>query len=300
MLPELSAASVRTRSEGETRETRARSTTSPRTAAVALEGHPAADRRRAVAQEAADAARARRHRRAARRCGRLRGDVAAARPVPADDRARDRPARRRGRRDQEGDLRSRRPARVRVVERRERAVRQLPRHQGRALRRRARDGARDDAALRRQARRHAGRPRPAQAARGVPPPHAAGPHEDHRRLHVEQGRRSPGTRAARTRARRSRSTSTRSRSSAPARWRCPTSVIETWVAKNGSLKLRASRTRRVGPERFEVKGLVEVFDRSTARRRSHDSSRRSPSATSSCAIGRMLCLLEACDLARPA
>ncbi len=35
---------------------------------------------------------------------------------------------------------------------------------------------------------------------------------------------------------------------------------DSWIAKHGSLKLRASRTRRVGPERFEVKGLVELFD----------------------------------------
>ena len=37
-------------------------------------------------------------------------------------------------------------------------------------------------------------------------------------------------------------------------------VTDSWLAKHGSLKLRASRTRRVGPERFEVKGLVELFD----------------------------------------
>src|SRR5204863_4808698 len=30
--------------------------------------------------------------------------------------------------------------------------------------------------------------------------------------------------------------------------------IEAWIARNATLRLRAARTRRVGPERFEVKG----------------------------------------------
>ncbi|HEU4612818.1 MAG TPA: protein kinase, partial [Kofleriaceae bacterium] len=37
-------------------------------------------------------------------------------------------------------------------------------------------------------------------------------------------------------------------------------VVDAWLAKHGKDKLRASRTRRVGPERFEVKGLVELFE----------------------------------------
>ena len=36
--------------------------------------------------------------------------------------------------------------------------------------------------------------------------------------------------------------------------------IEAWIARNATLRLRATRTRRVGPERFEVKGLVELCD----------------------------------------
>lgn len=77
-------------------------------------------------------------------------------------------------------------------------------------------------------------------------------------------------------------------------------VVDTWVAKHGGMRLRASRTRRVGPERFEVKGLVEMFELLdgknsvngiVARAENHDEKLRS---------ARMLCLLEACDLARPA
>jgi hypothetical protein len=76
--------------------------------------------------------------------------------------------------------------------------------------------------------------------------------------------------------------------------------VDTWVAKNRSLKLRAARTRRVGPERFEVKGLVEMFDGLDGKadvgtlvdaRANRDEKLRT---------ARMLCLLEACDLARPA
>jgi serine/threonine-protein kinase len=76
-------------------------------------------------------------------------------------------------------------------------------------------------------------------------------------------------------------------------------VVDAWVAKHGKDKLRASRTRRVGPERFEVKGLTELFDlldgkltvnALVERARGEDKIR----------IARMLCLLEACDLARAA
>ncbi|MBA3457548.1 MAG: protein kinase [Deltaproteobacteria bacterium] len=75
--------------------------------------------------------------------------------------------------------------------------------------------------------------------------------------------------------------------------------IESWIAKNGSLKLRASRTRRVGPERFEVKGLVQLCDLLDGKRSVADLVEAEPERTERLKIGRMLCLLEACDLARP-
>jgi hypothetical protein len=76
--------------------------------------------------------------------------------------------------------------------------------------------------------------------------------------------------------------------------------IETWVAKHGSLKLRASRTRRVGPERFEVKDLVDLNDSLDGKRSIGDLVEAQPTRDDRLKMGRMLCLLEACDLARPA
>ncbi|MFT3696568.1 MAG: hypothetical protein QM831_25740 [Kofleriaceae bacterium] len=77
-------------------------------------------------------------------------------------------------------------------------------------------------------------------------------------------------------------------------------VTDSWIAKNGGLRLRASRTRRVGPERFEVKGLVEMFDTLDGKRSVGDLVEASPERDEQLRVGRMLCLLEACDLARPA
>jgi hypothetical protein len=77
-------------------------------------------------------------------------------------------------------------------------------------------------------------------------------------------------------------------------------VIDSWVAKNSSLKLRASRARRVGPERFEVKGLVELFDSLDGRTSIGDLVEARPDREERQRTARMLCLLEACDLARPA
>jgi eukaryotic-like serine/threonine-protein kinase len=77
-------------------------------------------------------------------------------------------------------------------------------------------------------------------------------------------------------------------------------VTDTWVAKHGGLRLRASRTRRVGPERFEVKGLVELFDTLDGKRTVGDIVEAHPDRNEQLRVGRMLCLLEACDLARPA
>ncbi len=75
--------------------------------------------------------------------------------------------------------------------------------------------------------------------------------------------------------------------------------IESWIAKNGSLKLRASRTRRVGPERFEVKGLVQLCDLLDGKRTIGDLVEMQGDRNERLKTGRMLCLLEACDLARP-
>ncbi len=75
---------------------------------------------------------------------------------------------------------------------------------------------------------------------------------------------------------------------------------ESWIAKNNSLKLRASRTRRVGPERFEVKGLVQLCEMLDGKKSVGDLVEMQEDRAERLRVGRMLCLLEACDLARPA
>jgi serine/threonine protein kinase len=75
---------------------------------------------------------------------------------------------------------------------------------------------------------------------------------------------------------------------------------ESWIAKNNSMKLRASRTRRVGPERFEVKGLVQLCEQLDGKKSVGDLVETQEDRSERLRSGRMLCLLEACDLARPA
>jgi serine/threonine protein kinase len=76
-------------------------------------------------------------------------------------------------------------------------------------------------------------------------------------------------------------------------------VVDAWAAKNHELKLRAVRTRRVGPERFEVPGLVELADSLDGRRAVGELIDQHAERADRLRVGRMLSLLEACDLARP-
>ena len=79
-------------------------------------------------------------------------------------------------------------------------------------------------------------------------------------------------------------------------------VVDAWIAQaTPTDRLRASRTRRVGPERFEVKGLVELAESLDGTRTVNDLVEAIPGDRNErLKIGRMLCLLEACDLARAA
>jgi len=79
----------------------------------------------------------------------------------------------------------------------------------------------------------------------------------------------------------------------------PDDHIETWIERYGQVRLRATRTRRVGPERFEVLGLVELCELLDGRRSVSDLVQLYPERVERLRVGRMLCLLEACDLARP-
>jgi hypothetical protein len=76
--------------------------------------------------------------------------------------------------------------------------------------------------------------------------------------------------------------------------------IEAWIARNAELRLRAARTRRVGPERFEVKGLVELCEMLDGKHSVLDLVESSVERGDRLRTGRMLSLLESCDLARPA
>ncbi|HET9626153.1 MAG TPA: DUF4388 domain-containing protein, partial [Kofleriaceae bacterium] len=76
-------------------------------------------------------------------------------------------------------------------------------------------------------------------------------------------------------------------------------LVEAWIARNAGLRLRAARTRRIGPERFEVKGLVELCELLDGRRSVVDVVEASTDRSERLNTGRMLHLLESCDLARP-
>jgi serine/threonine protein kinase len=75
--------------------------------------------------------------------------------------------------------------------------------------------------------------------------------------------------------------------------------VDAWIARNAALRLRATRTRRVGPERFEVKGLVELCELLDGKRSVADLVESSSDRGDRLKTGRMLTLLESCDLARP-
>jgi eukaryotic-like serine/threonine-protein kinase len=76
-------------------------------------------------------------------------------------------------------------------------------------------------------------------------------------------------------------------------------VIEGWFARHGSLRFSPSRARRVGPERFEVKGLAEIFAMLDGRRSVADIAEMQSDRTERLRVVRMLYLLDACELARP-
>jgi serine/threonine-protein kinase len=75
--------------------------------------------------------------------------------------------------------------------------------------------------------------------------------------------------------------------------------VESWIARHAAVRLRTARTRRVGPERFEVPGLVELCDMLDGKRSVSDLIEASPDRGERLKAGRMLNLLESCDLARP-
>jgi serine/threonine protein kinase len=79
----------------------------------------------------------------------------------------------------------------------------------------------------------------------------------------------------------------------------PDDVVDAWLARNSGARLRSVKQRRLGPERFEVKGLLELFDFLDGRRTIGDLVELQPDRSERLRVGRMLCLLEACDMAKP-
>lgn len=78
----------------------------------------------------------------------------------------------------------------------------------------------------------------------------------------------------------------------------PDDVVDAWLARNSHARLRAVKQRRLGPDRFEVKGLLELFDFLDGRRTVGDLVELQPDRSERLRVGRMLCLLEACDMAK--
>ncbi|MGE3547776.1 MAG: hypothetical protein AB7L28_27865, partial [Kofleriaceae bacterium] len=75
--------------------------------------------------------------------------------------------------------------------------------------------------------------------------------------------------------------------------------IDGWVAKHAAVKLRTSRTRKVGPERFEVPGLAQLFELLDGTKTIGSLVERDQDRAARLRTGRMLFLLDACDLAKP-
>jgi eukaryotic-like serine/threonine-protein kinase len=75
-------------------------------------------------------------------------------------------------------------------------------------------------------------------------------------------------------------------------------VAEAWFARHGNLRLEQSRARRVGPERFEVKGLVDAFAKLDSKTSVADLVELQADRGERLRMIRLLYLLDSCELAR--
>lgn len=73
---------------------------------------------------------------------------------------------------------------------------------------------------------------------------------------------------------------------------------DIWFAKNRSARFAASRGRRVGPERFEVKGLPELYAKLDGRHTVEELVEMSSDRGERAKVTRMLFLLDACEMVR--
>jgi eukaryotic-like serine/threonine-protein kinase len=75
-------------------------------------------------------------------------------------------------------------------------------------------------------------------------------------------------------------------------------TIEIWLEEHRTRKLKPNRGRRVGPERFELKGLAEVAERIDGKTSVGQLIELGVDKAERLKIARMLYLLESCDLAK--
>jgi hypothetical protein len=75
--------------------------------------------------------------------------------------------------------------------------------------------------------------------------------------------------------------------------------IEVWLEENRMKRLRQNRAKRIGPERFELKGLPELYERLDGKASVGQLVEAGVDKNERLKIARMLYLVEACDLAKP-
>jgi len=75
-------------------------------------------------------------------------------------------------------------------------------------------------------------------------------------------------------------------------------TVEVWLEENRTRKLRPNRARRIGPERFELKGLSELAERLDGKTSVGQFVEQGADKAERLKIARMMYLLECCDLAK--
>ncbi|MBP9089028.1 MAG: serine/threonine protein kinase [Kofleriaceae bacterium] len=75
-------------------------------------------------------------------------------------------------------------------------------------------------------------------------------------------------------------------------------VTDAWFARNGALRFASFRSRRVGPERFEVRGLTEILAMLDGKRSVADIVDMEAGRAERMQVMKMFYLLDACELVR--
>jgi serine/threonine protein kinase len=75
-------------------------------------------------------------------------------------------------------------------------------------------------------------------------------------------------------------------------------AIEVWLEEHRTVKLRQNRQRRIGPERFELKGLVELYERLDGKVSIGQLVEAGVDKNERLKLARMLYLVDACELGK--